>query len=140
MKRAWYVIACAVLVGSASISCGPSTGSSVGPSSGLPRGSTVGSLTTAQAVVLCDWTNARQGGYGRNVTCTDGSTQTTDPNQADCVAGVPFFLSYCPTLTVGDAEDCTNAVLIDLCSLPNQAACANVNACLNSAPAPAQGG
>jgi hypothetical protein len=140
MKGSWYVIACTILVGAASISCGPSNRSGVGPSSGLPRGSTFGSLTNAQAVVLCDWTNARQGGYGRNVTCTDGSTQTTDPNQAECVAAVPTAGSYCPTLTVGDAEDCANAVLTDLCTLPNQAACANVNACINSVPAPAQGG
>jgi hypothetical protein len=99
----------------------------------------LGSLTTAQAVVLCDWTNARQGGYGRSVTCTDGSPQTTDVSQADCVASVPAAGTYCPTLTVGDDEDCANAVLTDLCSLPNQAACANLNACISSLPAPAHG-
>jgi hypothetical protein len=133
MKRSWLVIACLILVGVGSIACGPGSGSGPGPSSGLPRSSTFADLTTDQVGILCDWINERQGGYGRHVSCPDGSTQDTDANKSECVGAAPVVASYCPALTVADVEDCTNAVLTDLCSLPNQAACANLNACLATA-------
>jgi hypothetical protein len=114
MGRSQLVIVCTIL-GVGSISCGPGSGPAVGSSSGLPRASTFGELTSAQAVILCDWVNERQGGYGRHVACADGSTQDTDPNQSECAAA--------------------NAVLTDLCSMPTQAACAAVNACVASAAA-----
>jgi len=88
------------------------------------------SLTTAQAGVLCDWQSTRQGGYGRSTTCSDGTTQTTDPDKSSCVSGAAVIGGLCPTLTVGDAEDCANATLLDLCSLATQPGCAQVNACL----------
>ena len=134
MGRSWLVIACTILVDVGTISCGPS-GTNVASSSGLPRSDTFADLTTDQVGVLCDWINERQGGYGRNVTCSDGSKQNTDASKADCVGAAPGVASACPTLTVGNVEDCTNAVLTDLCSLPNQTACANLDACLASATA-----
>jgi hypothetical protein len=129
MGRSWLVIACSILAGAGSISCG-GNGNTVGPSTGLPRASTFADLTDAQAAILCDWTNERQGGYGRHITCADGSMQDTDASQSACVSAVPLIAGACPALTVADIEDCTNAVLTDLCSLPTQPACANVNACL----------
>ena len=75
-----------------------------GDSSGVPRASTVGSLSSTDAATLCDWLAAEQGGYGRMVTCSDGSTRTTDTNQAICVAGSHAAETACPTLTVGEVR------------------------------------
>jgi len=101
-----------------------------GASSGLSRTATVKSLTSAQATTLCDWQTAKQGGYGRSVTCADGSMQSTDPDQATCVSAVSLVGSLCPTLTVGDVEDCADASQTDLCSFDTQAGCAKVRACI----------
>jgi hypothetical protein len=114
----------------ASASCGSSSGP--GTSSGLPRSSTLASLTTAQDATLCDWLNERQGGYGQSVSCPDGSHADTDTNQSSCVASVPTGAASCPTLTVGDVEDCANAIGTNICEMPTAAGCANVNACLAS--------
>jgi hypothetical protein len=112
-------------------SCGSSSGNNGGgASSGLSRSATLASLSTAQAGTLCDWESAKQGGYGRMVNCSDGSQQMSDPDKASCVSGIPTLGSLCPTLTVGDIEDCANAVGTDLCSEPTQAGCAAFNACL----------
>lgn len=88
----------------------------------------IGVLTPAQARTLCDWSNERQGGYGRSVTCS-GTTQRTDVNQDSCVLGVVAAGSRCPTLTVGDAEDCMNATGTDLCAFGVATACATLRAC-----------
>lgn len=114
----------------ASASCGSSSGP--GTSSGLPRTSTVASLSTAAAGTLCDWNNEKQGGYGRTMSCSDGTTQTTDTDKTTCIDGVPQTGAACPTLTVGDVEDCANAIGSDLCAIATAAGCANVNACLAS--------
>ena len=111
-------------------SCGSSSGP--GMSSGLPRTSTVASLSTAQAGTLCDWNNEKQGGYGRTTSCSDGTTQTTDADKTTCVDGVPQIGAACPTLNVGDVEDCSNAIGSDLCAISTAAGCANVNVCLAS--------
>ena len=118
------VLAVALLV-----SCGGHSANDVGPSSGLPRTATVGSLTPAQAGLLCDWTNAKQGGYGRVVNCPDGSQQTSDPDAATCVQSAGDFATYCPTVLVADVEDCANATGTDLCAFTTAAACANLRAC-----------
>jgi len=88
-------------------------------------------LSSTQAVTLCDWTNAKQGGYGRSVTCADGATRTTDPSQSECVAGVSGFQTNCPTLTVANVEDCTNAIGSNLCEITTASACAPVATCLH---------
>jgi hypothetical protein len=129
MKALLIGILVAAAGGALSISCGSSSGGS-GDSSGLPRSSTVGSLSSADAATLCDWLNAAQGGYGRMVTCSDGNTRKTDTNQATCVAGSNAAQTACPTLTVGEAEDCVNAIGSDLCAISTASACAAVSACL----------
>jgi hypothetical protein len=144
MKTYPAILVSLLFVGLAGFSCGSSNGDSadggggigggggaVGTSSGLPRTDTVGSLTAAQAATLCDWLNARQGGYGQSVTCPDGSHDDTDNNQASCVASVPTVATGCPSLTVGDIEDCANAIGTNLCAMSTAAGCANVNACLS---------
>jgi hypothetical protein len=116
--------------GALSISCGSSSGP--GDSSGVPPASTIGSLSSAQAATLCDWENAKAGGYGRSVTCSDGSARMSDVNQAECVAGMNLAgTTRCTTLTVGDVEGCANAIGTNLCELSStNAACANLAACL----------
>jgi hypothetical protein len=111
--------------------CGSSGGSGA-DASGIPQSTTLSSLTPAQAGVLCDWENAKQGGYGRSVSCPDGGMQTTDTDRASCVSAAQPIGADCPTLTVGDVEDCANAIGTDLCSLATQPACAAFNACVSS--------
>jgi len=106
-------------------------GNGAGTSSGLPRTDTVGSLIPSDAGLLCDWTNAKQGGYGRAVTCTDGSSQGTDPDKASCIQSVHDFGTACPTLTVADVEDCANAIGQDICQLTSSPACTNLNRCFD---------
>src|SRR5262245_59806531 len=84
------------------VACGGGNGSGTG----LPRAATFSSLTQAQAGRLCDWVNQYQGGYGRSVTCADGSQQTTDVDKASCVQVIPQVGIECPTLTVADVENC----------------------------------
>jgi hypothetical protein len=130
MKRLSIAVLLAAASGLFALSCGSSSGGGAS-SSGIPRSDTVGSLNASQAATLCDWENAKQGGYGRTVTCSDGSTQTTDPDQATCAAVVPYFANKCPTLTVGDIEDCADGLGTNICNLPTESACAALNACIN---------
>jgi len=46
------------------------------------------------------------------------------------VVGVPLLGQYCPTLTVGDLEDCANATGSDLCAFSTAAGCAAARTCL----------
>ena len=113
-------------------SCGPDGGGSTSTGSGIPRSTTFAMLSSAQAGAECDYLNGKQGGYGRSVTCSDGSTETTDDSKASCVADAPAVGAACPTFTVGDAEDCASAVGANLCSVTTQSACAAFRACLAS--------
>lgn len=114
------------------VACGSSDGrnAAVANSSGLPRSSTLASLTTAEDWVLCDWVNAKEGGYGRTVSCSDGSQQMSDPDQASCADSVVYLGTKCPSLSVGDVEDCANSTGANLCSVPTSAACAAFTACI----------
>ena len=113
------------------VACG---GSNDGSSSGLPRSATFSALTQAQAGRLCDWINQNQGGYGRSVTCLDGSLQTTDADKASCVQSVPLVGIECPTLTVADVENCVNVIGPMLCEVATSPVCANLAACLAPPP------
>jgi hypothetical protein len=108
-------------------SCGSSNG---GGGSELSRSTTIASLTPAQAGTLCDWLAARSGGYGRTESCPDGSTQATPPNHGACVDDLPYPGAVCPTLTVGDVEDCANTIGSALCNLTDAPACSKYAACL----------
>jgi hypothetical protein len=112
------------------VSCGGSNeGNAGGNASGLSRTLTIASLSASQALSLCDWTNTKQGGYGRSVTCPDGMTDGTDPSAEVCVESAPTLGALCPTLTVADVEDCVNAIGADICARATNAACANLNEC-----------
>lgn len=104
--------------------CGSSRGGSA-----LDRNKTASTLTPAEQAELCDEVNGAQGGYGRSVTCTDGSTQTTDPSQAVCIQSIPTAGDPCANLTVGNLLDCANAVGSNLCTFPTTAACQPIHAC-----------
>jgi hypothetical protein len=114
--------------------CG-SSGGSAGAPSNVPPGDTFGQLSTSQVTSLCDYLAATQGGYGRSVTCPAGDTQTTDTSQSECVTSSAQVASLCPTLTVGDAEDCAVAVGTNLCDFDTASACAPVRACFTAASA-----
>jgi hypothetical protein len=130
MKRVSIVAMATFGVFVTSLSCG-SGSSGPGSSIGLPRTTLLGMLTPSQAGTFCDWTNEKQGGYGRSVTCADGSQQHSDVDKATCVSVIPQFATICPTLTVGDAEDCLNAIGRDQCKVSTDLACTNVHNCLH---------
>ena len=110
--------------------CGGDSGTTgPGPSSGVDRAKTLGMLTAAERAKACDWTAERQGGYGRNVTCPDGTMQDTDRSQATCLEGGVMIATLCPTLTIADIEDCTNDVSSDLCKFATAPGCANLRKC-----------
>lgn len=97
-------------------------------SSGLPRTTPTGSLSPTDAAKLCDWTNQLRGGYARTVACaSDASNAMTDSDQGACLASGPFGSATCPTLTVGDVEDCVNATGGDICQTRTVAGCAAIN-------------
>jgi hypothetical protein len=97
--------------------------------SGLPRASTVVSLTPAQGAQLCDWINQAEGGYGHTVDCGSTGPLATDANQAACVSGLPDLQLACPSLTVAQVEDCAMAEGNDLCKFNTELACAPLRAC-----------
>jgi hypothetical protein len=128
MKRTDLIATAFILLVAMVASCGGG-GSDPGPSSGLTRSETLATLDANETGILCDWSNAKQGGYGRNVSCSDGPG-TTDSSKGSCMSGIAIFGSMCATLTVGDVEDCANAIGTDLCAFYTAAACANVRACV----------
>jgi hypothetical protein len=107
---------------------GTGGGNSAGTSSGIPRELSLASLTTDQASTLCDWTNLKQGGYDRVVTCPGGA-ESTNPSNFSCVNSTASIGGRCPELTVGNIEDCANATGTDLCKLASAAECVAVTTC-----------
>jgi hypothetical protein len=98
--------------------------------SGLPRTTIIASLTDAQVATLCDALAVPAGGYGKSQQCGDAGTQSDGANQADCVAQIRTLGSICPTVTVGDSEDCANSEGTNLCSFETASGCAAIRACL----------
>jgi hypothetical protein len=96
-----------------------------GSSSGLPRSAAISDLTADQQPALCDWWNAKQGGYGQSIDCGGTEPEVTDGDQAECVDG----LSACDSATVADFEDCANAMGTDLCKFRTAPACATLANC-----------
>lgn len=123
MKRAFLAIGSWILLAVVAASCG-SGGSS------LDRSKRIGDLSADEQKQLCDDTAAAQGGYGRSVTCPDGSVQTTDVNQARCLSGTQVVAQSCPALTVGDALSCSESQGTDLCAFPTVAECKAVRDCM----------
>ena len=110
------------------VGCGSGSGAPGAPSD-VPRGDTLGQLSPSQQASLCDYLANVQGGYGRSVTCPAGDMQDTDPSQAACLQSAPVAAAACPTLTVGDAEDCAAASGTNLCGFDTEPACGPVRDC-----------
>jgi hypothetical protein len=87
----------------------------------------IDSLTASEKAALCDWGASLYGGYGREVTCADGSTSSSSDSREVCVNDpVP----QCP-ITVAEFVPCARKVH-DLCvAALATAECAGLLACLN---------
>lgn len=83
-------------------------------------------LSPSEQPRFCDEFNGLVGGYGAQLTCSDGSMPGADANQAACVTAVEKLGAACPTLLVGNVLDC----FADLCDLATADACAALRACL----------
>ena len=94
-----------VMLGALAIGCSSSSGGGGTGASGVASGKRLDSLTDAEKGTLCDWQNAKLGGYGMSMDCGGGVSLEADASQADCVAD---WFTTC-TATVGQAEACANA-------------------------------
>lgn len=132
MRKAslWVGVTCAMTI---FVACGGDSSSS---GSGIDRSKRVASLSSDEAKKLCDYLNNKQGGYGKSQTCQDGTTETTDDSQNECVLGAAAIglLSGCSSITVGQSEDCVDAIGAKLCDLRTNAACKPQRDCLATLP------
>jgi hypothetical protein len=106
------VVAIAAVV--AIVACGSDVGPPLpdpGPTSGIDPSKMLNALTRDEAAAFCDWTAGRFGGYGRGVTCSDGSTLSARGSQAQCVNDWMTASPSCP-LTVGDFEECVDGAVV----------------------------
>jgi hypothetical protein len=100
--------------------------------SGVPATTKLTELTPDQAKAVCDYSNAKQGGYGRKMTCSDGLDYDTHSDQAFCITQLPGLGSVCNDLTVGDIEGCADATGADLCKAATAPGCAALEDCYNN--------
>ena len=124
------VVGLGLVLGAAATGCGNGGSQLPATSSGLSRMAAVDSLTLTQLAALCDWSAGRQGGYGHVVQCGDGGSAGPYQDQMACVENVDFYSASCPTLTVGDSENCINALAVDPCSVATNDGCAALRQCL----------
>src|SRR5262245_54960750 len=135
MRGLSIAFCCFVALAATPLACGsggtgdptPATGS------GLPRTRAVLELTSQELGRLCDWSADKLGGYGNKVQCTDAVSFGPYDDQATCVGSVDSFSPSCPELTVGDYEDCMNALEPDPCAFvltDGPAGCAALKACI----------
>ena len=92
-------------LGTLAVGCGGSSGSGGTGASGVASGKRLDSLTDAEKGQLCDWTNAKLGGYGASMDCGNGFSIAADDSQADCIAN---WFTTC-SATVAQGEACANA-------------------------------
>ncbi len=76
-------------------------------------------LSDAQLGALCDWSNAAQGGYDKEVLCKDGVTSVpTQKDQAACKAEDGPILKKCDQ-SVAIYKACTLRLAPDPCDTTN---------------------
>lgn len=80
-----------------------SGGSGATGTSGVAGSKPLNQLTTDEVGKLCDWGASLYGGYGKTVTCSDGSTSNSPDSRDQCVSSTPY--KSC-TATVGQLEPC----------------------------------
>jgi hypothetical protein len=73
-------------------------------------------LTDAQIGALCDWSNDKQGGYGSETKCSDGSSVSAQKDQAACKAEDGPTLKNCDQ-TVATYKACTLKIAMHECDI-----------------------
>ena len=115
------------------VACGGNTteddDDGVGAASGLDRNERVVALDDTEMGELCDWISARLGGYGVSRDCEEGTASTTD-NREECVASLQNYTPTTCEVTVGQYEDCANALNGDLCRLLSEPLCTSIVSCV----------
>jgi hypothetical protein len=91
-------------------------------SSGVTGTKRLDALTTAEIAKICDWSAAHFGGYGQTVDCGDGSSLSSDSDQATCISMAPKSCA----LTVSQYETCVHDTS---CSDPLPPSCAALLQC-----------
>jgi hypothetical protein len=88
-----------------------------GPASSLDPSEMLASMTPADYQTLCEWIAGRAGAWNRKLTCTDNSYLSAAASDAACMQQV----TRPPTCveTVGDSQDCINAVVAGCQTLPS---------------------
>jgi hypothetical protein len=135
--RLWSstILCCTWLVG-----CSGPAGESKATDDALDRSKTLAQVSAADYEKVCDAVNLAQGGYAKQQTCSDGSSQTTDTSQASCVELLTELAAICSgssaqsascacTVTVGQAVDCASAQGPDLCHVVSE--CEPVRRCVH---------
>lgn len=96
-----------------------------GPSLGLDVSATIPSLSAGDDATLCEWLAGRVGSWGQTLHC-GSATVTSPPSEATCVTEFQSEPATC-AITVGQVQDCTNAVLSGPCPAgTTPAACATL--------------
>jgi hypothetical protein len=137
MKHRWW--STAILCGGLLSGCSEPADKSPAPDDSLDRDQAVAQLSAAHYEAFCDAVNVPQGGYGKQQTCGDGTSQKTDVDQSSCVGALTALASICGgsaaqsagcacTLTVGQSVDCALAQGTDLCRDASE--CEPVRRCL----------
>jgi hypothetical protein len=137
MRHRWW--STTILCGGLLMSCSEPADESQAPDGSLDRAQAVAQLRAAHYEAFCDAVNVPQGGYGKQQTCGDGTSQKTDADQASCVGALTSLASICGgsaaqsagcacTLTVGQSVDCALAQGTDLCRDVSE--CEPVRRCL----------
>ena len=80
-----------------------SGGSGATGSSGVASSKPLDQLSTDELGKLCDWGATLFGGYGKTVTCSDGTNSNSPASHDQCVSSTPY--QSC-TATVGQLEPC----------------------------------
>ena len=95
--------------------------------SGVGGTEAIANLTDEEKTQICDWVASLYGGYGRSMTCPDGTPVIGPSTQADCLAQATSIRSGCAA-TVAQEESCMQAVRA--CAQDAEAtACSALHAC-----------
>jgi hypothetical protein len=93
------------------VACGNSEGDEVDPDQiGLDRSEDLVGLSPTEFAQVCDWSASKLGGYGASHDCGD-----VVGSQDECVTAIEEASLIVCSLTVGEWEDCLNALGGDLC-------------------------
>jgi hypothetical protein len=90
--------------------------------SGVTGTKRIDALTTTEKQMICDFAAAQFGGYNKTIDCGNGTTLSSDPDQASCVAMAPTSCAA----TVSQYETCLRGIS---CSDPLPASCAPIFQC-----------